>query len=277
MGAGRDTPFEKLICGSELEGRAEAGGKTAFCEFFALVRKGHSECGDSAFVFADKDRIVAAVLDGVSGEPGAAMASSDAAKAILECLKTVKEPGESAVKEAMAKAHLAIRIGYTTATILHMSRDGKFIVASLGDSPAFSIDKAGKVALELKMARAVGDGDSILKFFHFRNMVTSVLGSQTPLEISMRGGTLKGGEVLILASDGLSDNLYLEVKEGYVSDSSGTKDLSRIIGKLRSPGAIVKKLLKTTETRVRGERCEEPGRVLVPKVDDIAIIAVRRI
>ncbi len=270
-------PVEKLIRGSELKGRMDAEGKSSFCEFYAAVKKGHPECGDSAFVYSGKDVFIAAVLDGVSGEPGASFASSDAAKAILEHLKGVKEPGESAIKEALTKAHLAIRIGSTTATIFHMSKDGRFVVASIGDSPAYGIDAGGEISLELVQSRAVKDNDSILKYFYYRNLVTSVLGSQTELEVCMRAGTLKKGQAVILASDGISDNLFVHVKEGYVTDSSGTKDLADIIGKLRSPRAIVEKLLETVDKRITGGRLEEPGRMLVPKEDDIAVIAVRRI
>ncbi|MFH0885466.1 MAG: protein phosphatase 2C domain-containing protein [Candidatus Micrarchaeota archaeon] len=269
--------MEKLICGSEVRERVDAEGKSPFCDFFAAVKKGHPECGDSAFVYSDREMFIAAVLDGVSGEPGASFASSDAAKAILDHLKAVKEPSESAVKEALTKAHLAIRIGSTTATIFHMSKDGSFIVASIGDSPAYGIDTDGKISLELNPSRAVKDDDSILKYFYYRNLVTSVLGSQTELDVSMRKGRLKKGQTIILASDGVSDNLFVHVKDGYVTDSSGIGDLAAIIGKLRTPRAIACKILETVEKRIRGGRVEEPGRMLVPKEDDIAVIAIRRI
>ncbi len=269
--------MEKLICGGDVAGSAHASGKIGFCEFALIVKKGHGECGDSAFVYCDKEILVAAVFDGVSGEPGASFASSDAAKAALSFLKTVKTPSEAAMKEALTKAHLAIRLGATTATILHLAKDGSFMLASIGDSPAYSINSRGALALEMPLARTVGDGDSILKFFYFRNLVTSVLGSLGDLNVNIRSGKLKKGEILILASDGLSDNLYMEVRGGFVTDSSGKKDLSAIIGKLRSPSALVKKLLSVLEKRILDGRKEGAGRVLAPKEDDIAIAAIRRL
>jgi len=269
--------MEKLIKGSEVTTQAKAQGKSRFCDFAIFVRKGHPECGDSAFIYSDEDKLVAAVFDGVSGEPGAAFASADAAEAVLAFLKTVPKPSESSMKEALTKAHLAIRIGYTTITLLHMYKDGAFLIASIGDSPVYGIGKDGKIALELPLDRAVKDGDSILKYFAFRNMVTCVLGGQMELNVHMLSGRLEAGHALVIASDGISDNLFVKVKNGYVADSSGTHDLEKIIGKLRSPKAIVNRLLLVIEKRIRGEKIEDPGRMLVPKEDDLAIIAVRRI
>jgi hypothetical protein len=269
--------MEKLIKGSEVAGAEDAQGKTPFCDFSVVVKKGHAECGDSAFVYCDKEKLIAAVLDGVSGEPGASMASTDAASAILEHLKSSGTPSESAVKEALTKAHLAIRIGATTATLLHLSKDGSFILASIGDSPAYGMDAKGKISLELPISRVVKDNDSILKYFYYRNYVTSVLGAQNDLNLRLRSGKLKKGEVLILASDGVTDNLFVKVKNGYVADSSGIDDLGRIIGKLRSPKAINGRLMPVVEARIRGGKIEEPGRMLVPKEDDVAIVIVRRL
>jgi serine/threonine protein phosphatase PrpC len=269
--------MERLICGADVADAQKASGKTSFCEFAMAVKKGHGECGDSAFVYSGKDTLVAAVFDGVSGEPGASFASSDAAAAVLEHLKGVEKPGEAAMKEALTKAHLAIRLGSTTATILHMDKRGAFMMASIGDSPAYSINGKGRLSLEMPLARLVGDNDSILKFFYFRNMVTSVLGFAGDLNVHIRSGTLKKGEIIILASDGLSDNLFMEVKGGFVTDSSGKKDLAAIVGKLRSPASIVKKLLSELKRRIRLGKKEGPGKMLIPKADDIAIIAVRRL
>lgn len=269
--------MERLIKGGEVADSVSAEGKTPFCEFIVIVKKGHAECGDSAFTYADSDKFIAAVLDGVSGEPGASMASADAASAILEYLKTIGTPSEPAIKEALTKAHLAIRIGATTATLLHMGKDGSFIVASIGDSPVFGMDEKGKLSLEIPVSRVVKDNDSILKYFYYRNYVTSVLGAQNDLRLGIRSGKLKKGQALIIASDGVSDNLFVKVNKGYVTDSSGIEDLEKILGALRSPKAMAGRLLSVIESRIKGGKADEPGRMLVPKEDDIAIVAVRRV
>lgn len=268
--------MERLIRAGDVTDEAEAHGKSGFCEFAAAVRKGHTECGDSAFLYSDPDNFAAGVLDGVSGEPGAAFASADAARAILDAMKAAAKPSQQVIEDALTKAHLAIRIGYTTATIMHLNRDGSFAVASIGDSPAYGIDADGAVSLELPPDRIVRDNDSILKFFNYRIMVTTVIGGQMELNAHVRTGRLKKGECILLATDGLSDNLFVVTHNGYVKDSSGTGDLSRLIGRLRSPGAVVRRLMSETARRIKSGRAEEPGLMLVPKEDDIAIIAVRK-
>jgi serine/threonine protein phosphatase PrpC len=267
--------MEKLI--KKVKAQKGASGKNPFSEFSMMVRKGHSECGDSAFIFSDDKKLVVGIFDGVSGDPGAEVASSDAAEATLKYLKGLDKAKEKDMKEALSKAHLAIKIGSTTGLILFLERDGSFIVASIGDSPVYSITE-GKASLELPLARAVKDGDAILKFFAFRNLINAALGGPAEyLNVSIRSGKLKKGEMFILASDGLMDNLFVEVKGGYVTDSSGSADLGSLIRRKKTPAAIVKLLMETIEKRIKVGKVEKKGRVLHPKDDDIAIAVVKRL
>jgi len=265
--------MEKLLLGNNIKDKDECGEKGKLCDFYAIVQKGHEECGDSAFAYTD-DKVIFAVLDGVSGEPGAASASSIAAITILETLKT-KKLTEKAVKEAVIAATRQISHGLTTLALVFIDKKGSFIMASVGDSPIYGISK-GKIGMEIPLGRPVNSGDSLLKFLSFRNLVTSVLGpSGVDIELHMKKGKLKKGEMVILASDGLSDNLYLITTEGYVTDASGSKDLKELIGASKDPKAIVKKLMKEVQDRISKGKIEKNGKVLVPKVDDIAIIALR--
>ncbi len=268
--------MERLIKGTEVSGTETAGGVSGFCEFFCLVRKGHEECGDSALVYADERKAILAVFDGVSGEPGASSASSAAAASILKELSAIGRVSEKRMKEALLSAHGNIRAGLTTASIAIIERSGAFIVASVGDSPIYSISSEGKADIELPLARTVGDGASVLKFFYFRNMLTSAIGGGAPdFSVHIRKGRLRAGDVLILASDGLSDNLYVGVADGYVTESSGVSDLAALAGKDRSPEKLVKCLAEEVSKRLSIGRVEMPGRILIPKEDDLAILAVR--
>ena len=271
--------MERLIGGGDVEASASTKGKTQFCDFAITVQKGHGECGDSAFIRYDKKRFIVGVFDGVSGDPGAAMASTDAANAVLSRLKLPGRPSEQDVEDALSAAHAAVRLGATTASLLILEPDGSFIIAVIGDSPVFSIDSRGSVSLEMPMARIVSDGDSILKFFNFRNYVSSVLGSvfsqDSGLQVHIRSGRLKPGHVIILASDGLSDNLFVEVDDGYVTDASGEADLKSIVGKLREPGAVVKTIMRMLRGRIAKGRQETKKAIIVPKADDITVAVVR--
>lgn len=265
--------MERLIRGADVRNEETFFGK-CICEVSMVVRRNHFECGDSAFAYCDGEKLIVAVFDGVSGEPGAAMASSDAAQAMLEHLKTAKKADEEALKEAFTKAHLAINLGATTVSIAIVEKDGSFILAGIGDSPIYSIDR-GKASLELPPARAVGEGDSILKFFHFRTIVTSVLGGAGEISIRICSGKLEKGHTLILATDGLSDNLFMVAKEGYISDCSGAGDLQEILRGKKAPKAMVSSLMDELGKRIQGGRAEGKAGILVPKKDDIAIIALR--
>ncbi len=266
--------MEKLLLGTRIKTSEEFNGKNSFCEFSSFVRRMHEECGDSALVYADEKIVIAAVFDGVSGESGASKASSVAAASILEFLRN-KAPSEKAVREAISHANKNVIMGYTTASIFMMNKSGSFVLACVGDSPIYAM--SGEVLdLEIPLGRPVGDNDSILKFISHRSLVTSVLGpSGVDIEIRMTKGKLKGGELIILASDALIDNLYLKTKEGYITDSSGSEDLKELIKGLKTPVQITKKLAEEIEKRSRGRKIEKKGRLLDPKRDDASIIALR--
>lgn len=271
--------MEKLIKGTGLsEKNPEAGESSSISPFvFSMsVRQGHEECGDSAFVFCDGERFIAGVFDGVSGEPGAASASSGAAKAALDLLKGRGKAGEKEMKEAMIAANDALTSGFTTATLLWMDKKGSFTIACVGDSPVYGIDSKGEVSSELPQSRSVKDDHSILNYLYYRNLITSVLGpSGLDIDMHVRKGVLSKGEVMILATDGLQDNLYFKVNDGYVSDTAGTADLSSLIKDDRDPASIVRLLMAEAKKRMGSEKSELPGRMMAPKKDDIAIIAVR--
>lgn len=267
--------MERLLLGSGISAKAETGGRMGLCEYHMLVRRGHEECGDSAFFYCDSKQVIMGVLDGVSGEHGAASASSLAACEVLERLKG-KRPTERALKEAIVHASGKIIAGFTTIALAMIDSKGSFMMASVGDSPIYSIAEDGGLDLEIPLGRPVGEGDAILKFFYFRNLVSSVLGpSGAHIEMRLRKGKLKKGEVLILASDGLTDNLYMGTKEGYIADPAGKEDLKALVGKLRNPKGIVKMLEGEVAERLMKGRVEGKGRILVPKQDDLAIIALR--
>lgn len=267
--------MERLLLGNGITEKASAWLESPICELHMLVRKGHGECGDSAFAYCDDERAIIAVFDGVSGEPGAANASSLAATHVIEFLKS-KPHDDKAIRDALIHASKEILKGYTTASVVSIQKDGSFIMATVGDSPVYGMDKTGELGLEIKPGRPVGKGDAIFKFMNFRTLVTSVLGpSEVDMEIQIKEGKISRGEIIILASDGLSDNLFVKVKEGYVEDASGSDDLKSLLGPLRDPKKIVEMLEEELSSRISRGNVEKPGLVLFPKPDDLAIIVLR--
>jgi serine/threonine protein phosphatase PrpC len=267
--------MEKLLLGKGITKKASASCESKICNLHMLLMKGHGECGDSAFAYCDDERVIIAVFDGVSGEPDASHASSLAATEVLEFLKS-KPHDDKSIRDALIHASKEIMKGYTTASVISILKDGSFIMATVGDSPIYGIDSDGELGLEIKPGRPVGKGDAIFKFMNFRTLVTSVLGpSEVDMEIQMKEGKISKDQMIILASDGLSDNLFVKVTDGYVTDASGSDDLKEIIGDIKTPEKIVKKLEEELSSRIPKGNIEKPGAVLHPKADDLAIIALR--
>ncbi|MBD3210299.1 SpoIIE family protein phosphatase [Candidatus Micrarchaeota archaeon] len=268
--------MEKLMLGKDIKKEVTFGCKSSLGECFSLVRRGHETCGDSAFIFLDDEKGIFGVFDGVSGEEGAETASSDAAIAALDVLKKYKKADAKAVSKALRTAGRAVTKGCTTAALCFVAKDGSTIVASVGDSPVYGITREKDIVLELPLGRVVKKSNSVLKFFYFRNIVTSVLGpSGSEMHVHTRAGRLKKGEMIMLASDCLNDNLFVKVQEGYVVDATGTDDLKNIVGRLRKPRSILEKISENIKKRIREGRKERKGEVLIPKNDDLALIAFR--
>jgi len=209
----------------------------------------------------------------VSGEPGAEVASSVAAVAILNHLKKIEKIKPIDLQDALIHAHSNIIMGTTTALIVVIERSGSFMCASVGDSAMYSIDKDGKVATQIEQMRVVGPGSSIFRFMMLRNVVGSVLGTEGDLQIYFKQGTLDPGESLLLLSDGITDNLVIKTQEGNVSDCTGVEDLKSIIGHDREIGKIVTRIRKEIWRRMEDKvELKEKDKSLLIKPDDFAMI-----
>ena len=235
-------------------GREKSNKKSIFGSFFTNwfsvsigVTVGHVICGDSAIFYSDDSKVVFGVFDGVSGEPGADRASESAACAMLSILKPLLVCDANQMKNALAEASRNIKEGYTTATVAFIRKDGTFTIGSIGDSPVYGHSDGDEFFRPLlPVARMVGDNDSILKFLYYRNIVTHVLGiepvTNKEMQIAILTGKLNPADKIILATDGLSDNLFFGVNEGYVTDSFGCEDLTNIIGQEMSGSKILSKI-----------------------------------
>jgi|GEM_PF-1548272 len=264
---------EHILKGTEITLNKKASIKAPFCKISAAVRRGHEVCGDSAFIYADDEKAIFGVFDGVSGEPSADSASTIAASTVLKELKEVKTPTAKKLKDALSKAHAEVNEGYTTALVLFVKKDGSYMVASVGDSALYSLD-SGEIDLEIPLGRIVSKGDTIFRFMKFRNIVKSVVGwASGGMEINIQRGKLSSGNILIAATDCLPDNLEVEVSEFNVEEQSGKVDLGRIIGKTRDPQKILDKIYETIRERMSNEGRKQRGKYLLEsKLDDLGII-----
>jgi serine/threonine protein phosphatase PrpC len=212
----------------------------------------------------------------VSGKPGAEAASSIATIAILNHLKKRDKLTTVDLQDALIHGHNNIIIGSTTALVVVIEKNGRFISASVGDSALYSIDKSKNLKLQIEPMRAVGKGSAIFRFMMLRNLVGSVLGTQGDLDIYLKDGKLDPGESLLLMTDGISDNLKIKTKEGNVTDCSGKDDLKNIIGKQSEIKKIISNIRKEIWKRIEDKvEVKEENESLLIKPDDFAIIGIK--
>lgn len=264
------------ILGTETGDEITGIIREQFAEIVYFVRKGHNVCGDSAFVHVDDSKIVAAVLDGVSGEPGADQASSVAAIAILNHLKGIPSPKKNDIQAAFVKAHSNIVFGFSTVALVIVMKNGSFICGSVGDSMAYSLDTKGTVRPELPGARIVGPGSPIQRFLMYRNVVPAALGMPNDMEICFKQGELSQGDSILLMTDGVIDNMAIYMDNGTVKDCTGAKDLASVIGDAKDASSVMSRIKDETIRRMdAGFDIRDPDRVLVAKKDDMAVICIR--
>jgi serine/threonine protein phosphatase PrpC len=264
------------MLGTEIGSETRGDVREAFAQVSWFIRRGHNVCGDSAFVHMDDSKVVAAVLDGVSGEPGADQASSVAAVALVNHLKNIASPDKNDIQNAFVKAHSNIVFGLTTVALAVIMKDGRFLCGSVGDSMAYSVETRGTARPELPGARIVGPGSPLLRYLTYRNVVPAALGMQKDMEMCFKRGELSKGESVLLMTDGVTDNLTIYVENGVVKDCTGAKDLGSIIGDAKDAASVVRRIGDEIIRRMDAKfDIRDPGRVLVAKKDDVAVICVR--
>lgn len=268
--------FERLLSADRIKRHAFHSCRYGFCEYAAIVKKRHEECGDSAFVYSDRDKALMGVFDGVSGKVNSSLASSAAAQAALEYLRKLPKCNERQMEIAIIRASQAVKAGDTTAVVAFVHKDGMFLIGGVGDSPAYAIDAAGHIAPGISLDKGVADDMPVAAFFKYRHAATASLHKpHKELNPHIWGGKLEKDELLILASDGLSDNLFVKVNDGKVSDSWGMEDLKRILANERSPVKIVRLLADEVANRIARGKVKKPDSILEPNKDDLSILALR--
>jgi serine/threonine protein phosphatase PrpC len=269
-------PAEKIIAGKDVRSPARWSGASAFCESALFVKKkdGAEVCGDSVFSYSDRKKAVLGVFDGVGGKAGAELASSEAAAGALSYLKETRLSGSPCMLQAFESAAASIGPGSTTGVIALICQDGSGILGSVGDSPAYVLRADGTVEIQLPLDNMVGDGSPLLDFFNNRHIIFSSL-PEAWMHAHIAPIKLSKGDCIILASDGLSENLYVAMRGEFVTDCSGVTDLSRLLGSERSPARMITVLAKEVARRIEAVKIRKKGKVMMSKQDDLAIAALR--
>jgi serine/threonine protein phosphatase PrpC len=246
-----------------------AGGEVAVHSSRSPVRTTPNE--DAAGVIAvARDRAVLVVADGLGGAPAGQRASEIAVTCLVEAIRRSMDEGQEntrvGILDGFESANEKVRaLGVGAATTLTAAEIGGRTarVYHVGDSLALVTGQRGRMRLQTLPHSPVGYGvesgllDEREAMHHDeRHVVSNVVGSSDlridvglPVEMSRR-------DTLLLASDGLSDNL-------------GTDEIVELIRK--GPlGRAGRGLAVRARERMEGRREGEPS-----KPDDLTFLIFR--
>ena len=223
-----------------------------------------------ALLSCGPDRSVLIVADGLGGMPNGGAASSLAVERLEQAVRKAPADGPSlraAILDGLEAANRALleddSTGATTIVVVEFG-GGRVRSYHVGDSLALLVGQRGRVKLRTEAHSPVGYAISagILderEAMHHeeRHLVSNVVGSPLMrIEIGPEV-VFAGRDTLLLASDGLTDNLYEQEIVELVR--KGPLDCG------------VRKLVKTCRERMSNPREGEPS-----KPDDLSVIAFRR-
>jgi protein phosphatase len=216
-----------------------------------MIRSGNE---DSVFADASPYRGVFMVADGMGGHAAGEIASEMAVQIVTRNLDRVRDTsaeGESALKQALRSANQAIfdrtlaetdKQGMgTTASILVLI-GARYLIGQVGDSRVYRI--RGGVLQQLtkdhSYVQEQVDAGYITpeqaRYHPYSNVITRCVGASRDVEPDSYTGDVQGGDVFLVASDGLT---------GMVDDAR----LQQLLSSRVSPGRLVDALINEANGR----------------------------
>ena len=231
-------------------------------------REGPNEDGAAYFQLGPR-HVVLAVTDGVGGARGGAQATEEGLRCLAERLAQVgDDPDRSreAILSAIEEANERIEAWGTGAgTTLALAElwDDQVRTYHVGDSLVLGAEKRGGLRFQTVPHSPVGFAyehgllDEHEAMHHEdRHLIFNMLGT-TEMRIEVSPALpFESGDTLLLASDGLFDNLWME------------EIVSRLGG--RDPLSIARALVELARRRMQEARGEDPH-----KPDDLSLIVWR--
>lgn len=185
---------------------------------------------EDAFFTTDSDGIFL-VADGMGGHKAGEVASSIARDEISSKL-TRQDPGdnvEALIREAFLSANEKVRAtasantdqqGMGCTCVVLMLRDQNFFVAHVGDSRIYlfrkgqlkQVTRDHSYVEELFIRGLINEEEK--KGHPYRNQITRYIGCSSKLEVDITSGPVWNGDVFLLCSDGLTE----EVKDDKIEE-----------------------------------------------------------
>lgn len=237
--------------------------------------KNHETCDDNALLVVNERFALIGVFDGLSAEPFAQQASEKALRAAKFFITQTFDEScdERIVERAIEEANYAIDRGATTASIALVLPNGEFFFANVGDSHIYKRNTYGKFQRLTKDDRQA-NGSGFVEYANSRRVVAHTLGGLIGI-INIGKGKLEKGEYLFAMSDGILDNLVVEMEGGTILDASGANDLEIVIGNNSEPKEIAEELSKEIKDRMHDSEKNDNGKILIPKEDDASIVILK--
>lgn len=255
----------------------------------------HPEVNEDAIAHS-AEKGIAMLFDGVGGMSAGDKASRTAINFLATSLTTIKDTDPAIVKRKIESAMIAcstkvtreVPAGATTAVVAKFIDNGgtrRVIIGSVGDSRAYIFrdsklqqiteDDSALGGVSLAEKRAIGErldqvassqdlarlSDQERGLFNRRNLIAQSLGDgEKPPQPHSYHIALKPGDVILLTSDGVHDNLTSDEIARSVATNSG-------FGK---ETALVNDLVGQAKNRSRLEGSHIRG-----KMDDISAVVVK--
>jgi serine/threonine protein phosphatase PrpC len=267
------TPLDHaLLCIGEIESGPQlfalANGTACLYTARSPMRERPNEDAVALIPF-DDDSAVIAVADGVGGLPAGDVAAGAAVRALQSALASSRERGQtlrSAILDGIEQANhavLASGVG-AAATFAVVELEGRRMRPfHIGDCDILLVGQRGRLKLKTvahaPVAQAVDAGmlDRHAAMHHVdRHLVSNVVGA-ADMRIEMGSWrTVAARDTLLVASDGLYDNLHLD----------------EIVERVRKGPLeqIAQALAAMAHARMRGHELDEPS-----KPDDLSFVLYR--
>lgn len=183
---------------------------------------------DSVGYYIEKDRAIYVIADGMGGHSAGEVASKVAVDFTIEYIKglnnitdlkneiiiAIEKSNEEIFKLSKCKKNLS---GMGTTITACLIKEDKAIVANVGDSSCYIIDKDSKIKKITKdhsLVQQLVDTGTITeeqaKNHPNKNIITRALGTNKQIEIDTFGLDLKDIKNIILCTDGLTNYLTPE-------------------------------------------------------------------
>lgn len=244
-----------------------AGGSAVVFSARNPLRRDHNEDGAAVISCGDASGVIA-VADGLGGSSAGGQAAELALRCLVEYLGRASEPANlrEAIIDGIEEANQRVQdigVGAGTTVAVVEIQGNEIRPYHVGDSTILVVGQRGKLKLQTVPHSPVGYaveagviGEAEAMHHAQRHIVSNVLGNPE-MRIEL-GATLKlaSRDTLIVASDGLSDNLHTDE----ILDCSRTGSLDTVGGRLVS--------------RARA-RMDEPHPDHPSKPDDLTFVVFR--